>query len=654
MTKEQIDKLREKIHHHNYQYYVLDQPEISDAEYDRLFRELKQLEEENPALITPDSPTQRVGGKPLKEFKTVIHKTPLLSLDNAMNVDELSAFDQRVRAGLNEETIEYICEHKMDGLAVSLVYKRGHFIVGSTRGDGIKGEDITQNLKTIHSIPLVLKEPIDIEVRGEVFLPYHDFIKLNEEREAADEAKFANPRNAAAGSLRQLDPKIAACRPLDIFIYFAAIDHELKSHLSRLEYAKSLGFKINPNTKLCKGLKEVEKYIEKWAAGRGKLDYEIDGIVVKVNEIAAQKKLGFTARAPRWAIAFKYPPIQAETIVEEIKVQVGRTGAITPVAHLKPVQLAGVMVKRATLHNEDEIKRKGIEIGDQVIVQRAGEVIPEVVKVAKHTTHSKPFHMPKSCPVCGSELDRPEGEVATRCINAGCPAQVIGRLIHFCTREAMDIEHVGPALIIQLVDKKLIKDVADLYALKKTDLLKLERFAEKSAQNVVDSIAASKDRPQDRLLYALGIRMVGRTVATLLARHYDSLEELFDVKAAALQKIRGIGPKVADSVERFFAQKANHHLIERIKKEGVRVKGQITKGPQPLKGKTFVFTGGLKKLTRPEAEELVRKFGGHPSSSVSQQTDYVVAGSDPGSKYDKAKKLGVKVISEAEFLELTA
>ena len=653
-AKKKIEKLRKEIHHHDHLYYVLDKPEISDAEYDKLFRELQELEKQFPDLITPDSPTQRVGGEPLKAFKTYTHKKPLLSLDNAMDEDELLDFDRRVREGLGKEKIDYVCELKMDGLAVSLIYKKGKFEVGSTRGDGVHGEDITQNLKTVKSIPLVMEEPEDIEVRGEVFLPYDEFIKLNQEREEAGEAKFANPRNAAAGSLRQLDPKITAGRPLDIFAYYAETHPRLKTHLETLAQVKELGFKTNPNTRLCHGIEEVRQYIKHWETAREKLHYEIDGIVVKVNDLAYQEKLGFTSRAPRWAVAFKYPPMQATTIIEDIKVQVGRTGAITPVAYLKPVHLAGVVVKRATLHNEDEIKRKGIKVHDHVVVQRAGEVIPEVVKVVKdkRTGREKDFHMPKKCPACGGELFRPEGEAITRCVNAACPAQVKERIRHFCTREAMDIEHVGPALVDQLVEKKLVKDAADLYSLEKKDVQKLERFADKSAQNVIDSIEGSKDRPHDRLLYALGIRMVGRHVASLIAQHYDSLEDLFDIKADKLTRIAGIGPKVAASVEHFFSQKENHHLIERLKKAGVSVKAAKAKGPQPLKGKTFVFTGGLEKMTRPEAEELVRSLGGHPSSSVSKQTDYVVAGSEPGSKFDKAKKLGVKIISEAEFLKL--
>ncbi|KPJ65122.1 aromatic ring-opening dioxygenase LigA [candidate division WOR-1 bacterium DG_54_3] len=653
-AKKKIEKLRKEIHHHDYLYYVLDKPEISDAAYDKLFRELQDLEKKFPDLISPDSPTQRVGGAPLKTFKTYKHKRPLLSLDNAMNEEELMDFDRRVREGLGKAKVDYVCELKMDGLAVSLVYKKGKFEVGSTRGDGVNGEDITQNLKTVRSIPLVIGKPEDLEARGEVYLPYDDFVGINEEREEAGEAKFANPRNAAAGSLRQLDPKITATRPLDIFLYYAETHPKLKTHFETLEHIKELGFKINPHTKLCHGIEEVQKFIKHWESAREKLKYEIDGIVVKINDLAAQEKLGATSRAPRWAIAFKYPPMQAVSVIEEIKVQVGRTGAITPVAYMKPVHLAGVMVKRATLHNEDEIKRKGIKVHDHVVVQRAGEVIPEVVKVVKEkrTGKEKEFHMPKKCPVCGEELYRPEGEAITRCINARCPAQVKGHIRQFCMREAMDIEHVGPALIEQLVEKKLVKDAADLYSLEKKDVQKLERFADKSAQNVIDSIQASKDRPHDRLLFALGIRMVGRHVASLIAQYYESLEDLFNIKAEKLTKIAGIGPKVAQSVEHFFSQKENHHLIERLKKAGVRIRAAKAKGPQPFKGKTFVFTGGLDKLTRPEAEEMVRNLGGHPSSSVSKQTDFVIVGHEAGSKFDKAKKLGVKCITEAQFLKM--
>ena len=653
-AKKKIERLRKEIRHHDHLYYVLDKPEISDREYDKLFRELEEIEKQFPDLVTADSPTQRVGGEPLKSFKTVTHKTPLLSLDNVMGEEELMEFDRRVREGLGEDKVEYVCELKMDGLAVAMTYKKGKFVVGSTRGDGVHGEDITSNLKTIKAIPMVLPEEVDLEVRGEVYLPIKDLFKLNEERAAADEPPFANPRNAAAGSLRQLDPKITASRPLTIYLYFAETHPRFKTHYETLEYIKELGFRINPETRICRGIEEVKKHIKHWETAREKLAYEIDGIVVKVNDLADQEKLGFTARAPRWAAAFKYPPMQAETIIEDITVQVGRTGALTPVAHLKPVHLAGVVVKRATLHNEDEIRRKGIKIKDHVKVQRAGEVIPEVVEVIKNkrTGHEKEFHMPKECPVCGAKVFRPEGEAIARCTNAAGPAQVMGRVRRFTSREAMDIEHVGWALIDQLVEKGYVKDAADLYSLTKQDIMKLPRMADKSAQNVIDSIKGSLDRPLDRLIYALGIRMVGRRTAQLLADHFNDIDSLAEASEAELSKIHEVGPKVAESVVTFFQQKGNRHLVEKLKKAGVRTKELGTKGPKPFKGKTFVFTGGLEKYTRPEAEELVRKLGGSASSSVSKETSYVVAGTEPGSKYEKAKKLGVEILSEEEWLKM--
>ncbi|MBU0671926.1 MAG: NAD-dependent DNA ligase LigA, partial [Candidatus Margulisbacteria bacterium] len=640
-VKKLIENLRAEIHQHDHFYYVLDKPKISDGEYDKLFRELQGLEKKFPTLVTPDSPTQRVGGEPLKAFKTVKHGIPLLSLDKANTEEEMIAFDKRVKDALKEENINYFLEMKYDGLAISLKYFKGVLTNASTRGDGVIGEDVTNNIKTIRTVPLHLQEKIDIEVRGEVILPNEDFLKLNEARAEKDEAIFANPRNAAAGSVRQLNSKITSKRPLDFMPYYGSSQPGIDTEEKIMKYLFKIGFKSNPYLWHFNNIHDVIKYIKSLEDKRGKLQYEIDGVVVKVNSIDYQKKLGATARAPRWAIAFKYPPIQGLTIIEDIKVQVGRTGAITPVAHLKPVNLAGVTVKRATLHNEDEIKRKGIKIGDHVVVQRAGDVIPEVVKFVKEkrTGKEKEFKMINKCPLCGEELFRPQGEVITRCINASCPAQVVGRLILFCMRGAMDIEHIGPALAIQLYEKKLVKDVADIYTLKKSDLTKLERFADKSAQNVIDSIQGSKDRPYDRLLFALGIRMVGSTVASLIAQHYDSLEDLFDVKAAELTKIAGIGPKVAASVEHFFSQKENQKLIERLKNQGLPIKTKKVKGPQPLKGKTFVFTGGLDKISRTDAEELVRNLGGHPSSSVSKQTDFVVAGHEPGSKFDKAKKL---------------
>jgi DNA ligase (NAD+) len=661
-AKNKIEKLREELNRHIYLYYVKDAPEISDERYDLLFNELKKLELEYPDLLTDDSPTQRVGAAPLKAFKQIKHSTPLLSLDNVFSLDDLRAFHERVEKGLAKKQTEYVAELKIDGLAVSLIYEKGLFVRGSTRGDGVTGEDITLNLKTIRAIPLKLDDKIDLEVRGEVYLPYNDFVRLNEEREAVDEARFANPRNAAAGSLRQLDPKITAKRPLSIFVYFGSIPHKTeqsspagtKTHWEMLQYLKKLGFKTNPNIELCENLKAVESYIAKWEEKREKLDYEIDGVVIKVNSLADQKRLSTTSHAPRWAIAYKYPPMQAHTKIEDIQVQVGRTGAITPVAHLKPVHLAGVVVKRATLHNEDQIKRLEIKIGDEVVVQRAGEVIPEVVKVVKdkRTGHEKTFHFPKNCPVCGGHIHKPEGEAVARCTNAACPAQVKGKIIHFCTRDAMDIEHAGPALIEQLVDKGLINDYADLYTLKKDDLVKLERLADKSAQNIIDSIAKSKDRPLERLIYALAIRLVGKHVALVLAQRYHNVDKLMNATTEELSSIHEIGPKVAQSVVDFFQEKANRHLIEKLEKAGVTLHSKRKAGPQPLLGKTFVFTGGMEKYGRPEAEQIVRDLGGIPSGSVSKKTDYVVVGTDPGSKADKAKKLGVNIIDEAQFLKL--
>jgi len=603
--------------------------------------------------VSSDSPTQRIGGEPLKAFKTVTHKTPLLSIDNVNSQEDLVDFDRRVREGLGKAKIEYVAELKIDGLAVSLIYKKGKFAQGSTRGDGVHGEDITHNLRTVKAIPLSIKGNEDIEVRGEVYLPYDEFVKLNEARKEKDEAIFANPRNAAAGSVRQLDPKETAARPLNIFVYTGVIP-KLKKHYEVLEHLKKLGFKVNPNIKVCDGIGEIWKYIQHWEKKREALPYEIDGIVVKVNDLAAQAKLGYTARAPRWETAFKYPPIQAVSIIEDISVQVGRTGAITPVAQLKPVHLAGVMVKRATLHNEGEIRRKGIKIKDHVKVQRAGEVIPEVVEVikGKRTGHEKEFIMPKTCPVCGAKIFRPEDEAIARCTNISCPAQVMGRVIHFTTREAMDMEHVGPALVSQLIENGYVKDAADLYTLTKEDIMKLERMADKSAQNIIDSIKASLDRPFDRLLYALGIRLVGKRTAQLIADHFHDIDELAKASADELSKIREIGPKIAESIVNFFRAKENQGFIEKLKKAGVRVRGYEVRGMGPLKGKTFVFTGGLKHYTRPEAEEIVRKLGGSASGSVSKRTDYVVAGTEPGSKYEKAKELGVEILMEDEFVKL--
>lgn len=655
-VKKEIEKLREEIRHNDRLYYVLDKPEISDAKYDKLFRKLEDFEKANPELITPDSPTQRVGGAALKSFKTVTHKVPLLSLGNAFSSGELDDFDARVREGLgvgDNGVVDYVCELKMDGLAVSLEYKGGKFIKGSTRGDGYTGEDITQNLKTIKSVPLKLESGIDIEVRGEAYLPYEEFVKLNEDRIAREEPKFANPRNAAAGSLRQLDPKISAERPLDIFFYYSP-DSKARTQFELLNHLAELGFKVNPNFKLCEGIEEVRLFIDRWESGREKLDYEIDGIVIKVNSLADQRKLGSTAREPRWAVAFKYPPEQKETVIEDIIASVGRTGVITPVAMLKPVNLRGVVVKRATLHNQDEVDKKDVRVGDHVMVERAGEVIPEVVRVLKEkrSKELKKYKIPDKCPVCGSKVIREPGEAAHRCINKSCPAQLKGTIQHFASRDAMDITGIGEQLAGQLVDSKLVKSPADLYDLTKKDLLKLERFAEKSAQNIIDAIAASKSRPFAKFINALGMPNIGEATAEDLAAHFGTIDKLMDANETALSEVHEVGPKIAESVISFFKSQENCRMIERLKKAGVNMKAAaVDKSNLPLFGKAFVITGTLSR-PRPDIEDEIKSLGGEVHSSVSKNTDYVIAGSEPGSKFDKAKDLGVEIIDEKEFNKL--
>ncbi len=652
-VKKEIEKLREEIRSNDRLYYGLDRPAISDAKYDKLFRKLEELEKAHPELITPDSPAQRVGGAPLKAFKTVTHKVPLLSLGNAFSFEELDEFDRRVKDGLgagDDGVVDYVCELKMDGLAVSLEYKGGRFIKGSTRGDGYTGEDITQNLKTIKSVPLKLEKDVDIEVRGEAYLPYEEFIKLNEERIAREEPKFANPRNAAAGSLRQLDPRISAERPLDIFFYYSP-DAGEKTQAELLGHLRDLGFKVNPNFELCEGIEEVKLFIDKWESGREKLDYEIDGIVVKVNSLADQKKLGSTAREPRWAVAYKYPAVQKETIIEDIISSVGRTGVITPVAMLKPVNLRGVVVKRATLHNQDEVDRKDVRVGDHVMVERAGEVIPEVVRVLKEKREKelKKYKIPDKCPACGSKVVREPGEAAHRCINMSCPAQLKGTIQHFASRNAMDITGIGEQLAGQLVDSKLVKSPADLYDLEKRDLLKLERFAEKSAQNIIGAIEESKSRPFAKLINALGIPNVGEATAEDLAEHFGTIVKLMDANELDLSEVHEVGPKIAESILSFFNSKENRQMIERLKKAGVNMKASaVDKSKLPLFGKAFVITGTLSR-PRPEIEEEIKTLGGEIHSSVSKNTDYVIAGREPGSKFDKAKELGVNVINEEEY-----
>ena len=657
---ERIRQLRDEINYHNYRYYVLDQPVISDAEYDRLMRELESLEEQFPDLITPDSPTQRVGAKPIAAFASYTHRQPMLSLSNAFGIDELVAFDKRIKRMLEmdpEADIEYVSELKIDGLAVSLTYEDGRFVVGATRGDGFSGEDITTNLKTIKAIPLVLFEaetaPPVMEIRGEVFLHHDEFRRINREREEAGEPTFANPRNAAAGSVRQLDPSVTARRNLDIWVYGTGFvqGNGFRTHLDTLEALKKWGFKVNPNTRVCRNLQEVEAYIAEYGEKRESLGYEIDGVVVKINSIELQDRLGYVARSPRWAAAYKFPAMQETTVVRQIFVSVGRTGALTPVAIMDPVEVSGVTVSRATLHNEDEIRRKDVRCGDTVVIQRAGDVIPEVVQVIKEkrTGDEEPFVMPEKCPVCGGRVERPEDEAVARCVNLACPAQVRGRIIHFTSRNALNIEGVGPAQVDQLVERGLVHDPADLYSLTVDDLLTLERMGKKLAQKLYDAIQGSKEPPLDRLIYALGIRHVGEHVAQVLAEHFGSMEAIMDAPESELTAVAEIGPVIAKSISSFFAEPQNREVVKKLREAGVRPGIQAVQVSAELEGKTFVFTGMLASSTREQAEEIVRQHGGKAASSVSRSTDFVVAGESAGSKLQKARELGVRVITEEEF-----
>jgi len=656
----EIERLRDEIRRHEYLYYVEDDPEVSDAAFDRLLNQLKKLEAEHPDLITPDSPAQRVGGAPREGFQTVRHKTPMVSLDNAFSFEELAAFDKRVRELIGREKIDYVCEHKFDGLSMSLLYEKGMLVRGVTRGDGTTGEDVTPNAKTIHSIPLSIDPasvkkaglPGSFEVRGEAMMTRKAFEELNEQQEELGGKRFANPRSSAAGAVRVLDPSITASRRLDFFAYYLLVDGRVpkKRHSEVLEALAVLRFKVSKDWKLCHGIEEAEKYINRWESKREKLPYEIDGIVIKVDEVALQNELGFTAKAPRWAIAFKYPAHQETTVVNEIKVQVGRTGVLTPVAYLEPVQVGGVTVSRSTLHNMDEIERLGLHAGDTVLVERAGEVIPHVVKVVKHGKEEKRFHMPEKCPECGTRIHHVEGEVAYRCVNVSCPARRRESLLHFAGRHAMNIDGLGDKLVDQLVEKGLVKDAADLYKLRLDDLAGLERMAEKSAQNLLDEIAASKKNSLARLTYALGIRFVGERTAQLLADHFGSMEELAKATEEELTNVTEVGPKVAEGILEFFSESANRKLIERLRAAGVNLKSE-RQAPKSAKfaGKTFVFTGTLSHRSREEAEALVASHGGKPGGSVSKKTSYVVVGADPGSKYDKAKSLGVPILDEGQF-----
>ncbi|HLB05429.1 MAG TPA: NAD-dependent DNA ligase LigA [Thermodesulfobacteriota bacterium] len=665
MTKsgalKRIEFLCEEINRHNYLYYILDSPEISDAEYDRLLRELEELEKKFPDLVTPDSPTQRVGVAPLAEFGTVKHTIPMISLQNAFTEEEAREFDAKVKRFLHTtQDIEYVAEPKIDGLAIELVYENGIFTVGSTRGDGETGENVTQNLRTIKTIPLKLFKPKagaiprKLEVRGEVYMKLRDFNKLNKRREGAGEPLFANPRNAAAGSVRQLDSKVTAGRPLDIFCYGVGVVEGLKlsTHWEILETLKSLGFKINPLIKRCKNIEEALTFHREIEEKRESLDYEIDGVVLKVNSLRLQEELGEISRSPRWAMAYKFPPRQETTRVIDIQVGVGRTGALTPVAIMEPVNVGGVTVSRATLHNQDEINRKDVRIEDTVVVQRAGDVIPEVVMVVKsrRVPHAKPYIMPEKCPSCGSHVVKEE--VVWRCPNVSCPAQVKESIRHFASKGGMDIEGLGYKHIEQMVDKGIIKDSADIYYLTKNDILGLERFADKSAQNIIDSIEKSRNTTLPRLIYSLGIRDVGEHTAKLLAKEFGTIDALKTAKYDDLIKIREVGPEVAKSILAFFAEERNLKFIDKLIKGGITYEAEKTKKGGPLDGKLFVFTGALKGFTRDEAEKIVESLGGRATTSVSKKTDYVVAGEEAGTKLDKARELGVKVITEKEFKAL--
>jgi DNA ligase (NAD+) len=661
--RNEVETVREKLRHHEYRYHVLDDPEISDSAYDRLMNRLKELEGAYPDLVTADSPTVRVGGPPREGFSTVRHARAMLSLDNAFSFDALKAWDRRVREGTGREKIEYIAEHKFDGLSISLQYKDGVLVRGVTRGDGTTGEDVTPNVKTIRSIPLrvdagllkKVKLPKTFEVRGEVMMTRKSFEALNRQQEEIGGKLFVNPRNAAAGAVRVLNPAITAQRKLDFFAYYLFVDGKepYAKHSDSLGALKELRFRASDDWKLCDGIDAVIKYCEAWDSKREKLPYAIDGVVIKVNSTGLQNELGFTSKAPRWATAYKYPAGQETTVVNDIIVQVGRTGSLTPVAILEPVQVGGVTVSRSTLHNMDEVERLGLQIGDTVLVERAGEVIPHVLKVVKEGPNRKPFHMPKKCPECGSTIHRVEGEVAYRCVNAACPAKRKESLLHFAGRHAMNIDGLGDKIVDQLVDKGVVKDVADLYALKLDEVANLERMAEKSAQNLLDEIKGSKNNPLSRLIYALGILFVGERTGQLLAEHFSSVEDLAKATQEELELVPEVGPKVSTSITDFFSEPANQKLIKKLREAGIRPTTQKREfKSDKLAGKSFVFTGGLANRSREQAGEMVQEHGGKVSGSVSKKTDYVVVGTDPGSKHDRAKELGVTILTEKEFEKL--
>jgi DNA ligase (NAD+) len=660
---QRIQDLRQQLEHHEYLYYVLDQPEISDAEYDSKMRELQELEKAHPEFLSPDSPTQRVGGKPREGFVKVPHSSPMLSLDNALNETELREFDARVRGGLKGQAFEYVAELKLDGLSMATHYRDGRLQQALTRGDGRVGEDVTENARTIRSLPLRLSDKRKVrlagssfEVRGEVVMEHRSFERMNEDREREGLPKFANPRNAAAGALRALDPTITAARRLNYYSYFLLREGRplASSHWENLELLAEAGFKVNPYKAKCSGLDDLLEFIHKWEGGRDSLPYEIDGVVVKVDSIAQQEALGWTAKAPRWAIAFKYPARQASTVLENIDVQVGRTGTLTPVAHLRPVSLSGVTVSRATLHNEDEIERLGVEIGDTVLVERSGDVIPKIVRVVEQGTHRHPFHMPAACPVCGSHVVREPGEAARRCVNTNCPARLRESLLHFAARGVMDIDGMGDALVDQLLGANLVRNIADLYWLKEGDLLGLERMGKKSAGKVLQNIEGSKAQPLARVLNGLGIPFVGERTGQILADYFGDLDKIAAANDEELQQADEIGPKVSVAIRDFFGEVRNRELIEKLREAGLQFKSEVKHGKVlgALAGKTFVITGTLPTLKREEAKELIEQAGGKVAGSVSSKTNFLIAGEDAGSKLTKAQELGVEVIGEEDLLQM--
>ena len=652
------ETLRKEIRYHDRKYYIENDPEISDHEYDMLFKELEAIEQRFPDLITEDSPTQRVMTSEIDEFETVDHLSPMLSLDNTYNHGELKDFDRRVREGLGKENedIEYIIEPKIDGLGVALYYENKTFERGSTRGDGTRGEDITPNLKTIHTIPLKLTDDTLLETaefRGEVYMPRDEFEQMNERRLDEGKDPFANPRNAAAGTVRNKDPKVVAKRPLDIFVYTLSYNEEgeFETHWECLKEIEKAGLKVNRNIAKKKGIDEVIEYIDQWKEKKDDLNYEIDGMVVKVNKLDYHDNLGATSKHPRWTIAYKYPAMRKTSTIKDIEVQVGRTGKLTPIAILEPVQLSGTVVERASLHNEDELERKNVNVGDKVLVEKAGEIIPQIVKVTEKKSEGV-FELPEECPVCGSKAKRIGDEVARRCVNAQCPAQIKQRLEHWGIRNAMDIEGLGPKVLNKLVEKNVVKTIPDLYEIGKIQLTSIERMAQKSARNLLKEIKESKERSLDRVIYGLGIKYVGDHVANVLTEHYDSMQEIMEADQEELQEIDEIGPKIAESIVSFFEDEQNQRMIERLRKNGITMEVERKEVDKFLEDRKFVLTGALDKFTRDEAKEKIQEHGGRVTSSVSGVTDYLVVGEDPGSKLDQAREEGTTILDEDDFIEM--